>query len=263
MMIAHLSDPHLMAGAFAAEPAAGLTEVIDRMLSLIPRPDCVLITGDLANNGHPDEYAVLHAILRRCPMPVHLTTGNHDDRAAMLAEFGGTRFLGGGTATSYVVEYPDATIVVADSRLPDGDNGVAGRLGPDQVAWLDTALAARPDVPALVCLHHPPTPVGVPFFDSVRLRDGEALGAVIAAHPRVVRVLAGHVHRVISVPFAGSLVTTAPSTFRQVELRLVPTGRPTLMAEPSGFLLHLLSGTHCVTHVVPTASRPAPFRPSD
>jgi 3',5'-cyclic-AMP phosphodiesterase len=247
MRIAHLSDTHLMTGPFAAEPAAGAARAIGRLLAITPRPDCVVITGDLADTGSPEEYAALHAILRRCPVPVHLTTGNHDDPAALLAEFGGTPFLGGGGSLSYAVEYPEATIIAADSRL---DGSPAGYLGPSQLAWIDQTLRARPEVPAFVCLHHPPLPIGIPYLDGMRLNDGPELRDTIARHPHVVRVLAGHVHRVISAPFAGSLMTVAPSTYRQSALRMQDAEPPGYLAEPTGFLLHLLDGTDCVTHSV-------------
>src|SRR6202030_1729099 len=98
------SDPHLTRGPLAAQPAAGLAGAIGRLLSIEPRPDCVVITGDLADTGHP-------------------------------------------------VEYPQATIVIANSWV---HGSPAGYLGPDQLAWIDRVLGARPDVPALVGLHHPP-----------------------------------------------------------------------------------------------------------
>jgi 3',5'-cyclic-AMP phosphodiesterase len=256
MRIAHLSDSHLTIGPLAAQPAAALAQAIGRLLWISPRPDCVVITGDLADHGHPEEYAALHAILRRCTVPVHLATGNHDDPDALRAEFAGTRFLAGGDRTSYAVEYPEATVVVADSHIPGNP---AGYLGPDQLGWLDQTLAARPEVPAFVCLHHPPVPVGLPHLDGMRLTDGPELGKVIGRHPHVVRVLAGHIHRVISAPFAGSLVTVAPSTYKQTDLRLHDAEPPGYLNEPSGFLLHLLDGVDCVTHSVAVSHASAVF----
>ena len=218
-----------MRGPFAAQPAAGLADAIGRLLSVEPRPDCVVITGDLAGTGHPDEYATLRDILRRCPVPVHLLPGNHDDPAALIARFGDTPYLGNGVSPSYTVEYPRATLVIANSWV---QGSPAGCLGPAQLAWIDQALGARRDVPAFVCLHHPPVPVGIPFLDGMILDDAAGLAEVIEKHPHVVRVLAGHVHRDTSALFAGTMMTTAPSTWRQAALRLHDAEPPGLCHRP-------------------------------
>jgi 3',5'-cyclic AMP phosphodiesterase CpdA len=247
MRIAHLSDPHLARGPLAAQPAANLADAIGRVLAVEPRPDCIVITGDLADTGHPEEYAALHAILRRCPVPVHLMPGNHDDPDALIARFGDTPFLDDGLSTKYAVEYPEATIIVADSWRPEDP---AGQLGPDQLSWIDRTLAARPQVPAFVCLHHPPLALGMPFLDSIMLTDAAEFADVIQRHPHVVRVLTGHVHRTVSAMFAGTLLAVAPSTFRQSALRMHDTELPGYLPEPTSFLLHLLDGADCVTHSV-------------
>ena len=256
MRIAHLSDPHLMRGPLAAQPAANLAEALGRALAIEPRPDCVVITGDLADTGHPDEYAALRTILRPCPVPVHLMAGNHDDPSALIAKFGDTEYLGHGVSPSYVVEYPQATLVIANSWI---HGSPAGYLGPDQLAWIDRTLAARPEVPAFVCLHHPPLPVGIPFFDGMILTDAAALAEVVSRHPHVARVLAGHVHRDVSALFAGTLMTAAPSTYRQSALRLRDAEPPGFTGDPTGFLLHVLDGSGWVTHSV-TASHAAAVR---
>src|SRR3954453_19690734 len=49
VLLAHLSDPHLRSGPLGAAPARGLHLALARVLALDPRPDRVVITGDLAD----------------------------------------------------------------------------------------------------------------------------------------------------------------------------------------------------------------------
>ena len=239
MRIAHLSDPHLMRGPLAALPAANLADAIGRVLAIEPRPDCVVITGDLADTGHPDEYGALRTIVRRCPVPVHLAAGNHDDPAALIAKFGDTPFLGNGVSASYAVEYPQATLVVSNSWIHGSPAGTSAR-----TSWPGSTgrWPAWPEVPAFVCVHRPPVPVGIPFLDGMILTDAAEFAAVIQRHPHVARVLSGHVHRDVSAMFAGTLMTIAPSTYRQSALRLRDAQPPGYVAEPTSFLLHVLDG---------------------
>ncbi|SCG56098.1 phosphodiesterase [Micromonospora halophytica] len=247
MLVAQLSDPHLTTGVLAAAPAAGLHRALGRVLALRPRPDCVVISGDLVDQGRPDEYAALREVLGRYPLPVHLVTGNHDDRESLLDAFGGTPYLGGGFSAYYHVDHAELTVAALDSLVP-GEGG--GRLGEDQLGWLDGVLAGRPDVPALVFLHHPPVALGVPAADAIRLADGDALAAVIRRHPHVARVAAGHLHRPATTAFASTVLTVAPSTWRQASLTISPDEEIGWVDEPTAFLLHVVEPGGCVTHTV-------------
>ncbi len=256
MLIAQLSDSHLRLGPLAGEPSTQLHRALGRVLDLRPRPDCVLITGDVADHGKAEEYQAFLEIAEGFPLPVHLVVGNHDDAQAMVSVFGGTGYLGGGRSSHYAVDYAEARIVVLDSAVP---GSMSGRLDDAQLNWLDSVLAERTAVPAVVCLHHPPIDVGIPFLDSIKLDNADALAAVLGRYSQVRRVLAGHVHRAIVGGFAGSTVAIAPSTFRQATLDLAIAGPSGYVHEPPGFLLHLLEATGCVTHVVPTMDGPVGY----
>lgn len=247
MFLAHLSDPHLVDGPLGAAAATRLQAALEQVLGLEAQPDCVVITGDLTEHGDPQGYEALRGVLAHFPLPVHLLAGNHDSSVELSRAFAGTGYLGGGASTRYAVSYPEATVVVLDSSKPASE---AGELGEEQLSWLEQTLAGCADRPALVCLHHPPVRVGIPFFDAMNLLDRQALAEVVAKHRHVVRVLAGHVHRPITAPFAGTTMTVAPSAYRQSELRLLDVAGMRSVGKPMGFLLHWIDGSHCVTHLV-------------
>lgn len=202
MLVAHLSDSHLTSGVLGAEPAAGLVLAIGRAVALQPQPDVLLISGDLVERGTAEEYQVPREVLARSPLPVHLATGNHDRRVPLLATFAGTAHLpgldpgrdAGAGRIRYVVEGAAARVVVLDSLVEPRteDSGVrgAGRLGRDQLDWLEQSLDARPLTPTLLALHHPPIPVGIPFLDAMMLLDADDLREVLTRHGQVRGVLA-------------------------------------------------------------------------
>lgn len=257
MLIAHLSDPHVTVGALAGPPAVALARAVERLRALDPPPDLVVVTGDLADRGRPEEYAQLAELLNPLDAPVHLVTGNHDDRHALRAAFADLQPspLADQTAC-YAVSYPGLRLLVCDSLRPGRDDG---RLGTEQLAWLDGELGRHPDTPAMVCLHHPPITTGVHVMDMIGLEDTPALGEVLGRHPQVVRVLAGHLHRPVTGSLAGVVVSVAPSTYRQVHLDLRASAPGGFVDEPPAFLLHRLDGASCVTHQLPISHSGPPL----
>ena len=68
-----------------------------------------------------------------------------------------------------------------------------GRLGEDQLAWLDARLAEDAGRRTSVCTIRRRRS-GSELMDPIRLLDGDALAAVVDRHPHVVAMLVGHAH---------------------------------------------------------------------
>jgi len=262
MLIAQISDTHIKPEGRLAyrrvDTALFLARAVDHVRALIPAPDVVLLTGDLVDAGLEDEYLRLRSLLAPLPMPVYVIPGNHDARAPLRRVFGGDGYLPpDGEYLHYVVEHYPVRLVGLDTLVP-GQGG--GRLGPDRLAWLDARLGEAPARPTLVFMHHPPFKTGVEGMDAQWLEDGEALGAVIRRHPQVEGVTCGHVHRAIHARWAGTVVTTAPSSAHQVTLDLRRPGGLTWMLEPPAYLLHLWrEGAGLVTHTSHIGAFPGPY----
>ncbi len=262
MIIAQISDLHICAGGKPVgghvDTAGALQRAVAQLGALVPAPDVVLATGDLVDDASDAAYGVLLDLLGPLGMPVLPIPGNHDDRAALRRAFARHAWVAGcADRVRYVADDWPVRLIALDTLVPGATHG---GLDQDDVAWLDSQLAAAPRRPTLVFLHHPPFATGMPGMDALGLRDGRAaLAGVIARHPQVERVVAGHVHRSIQARWQGTVASTAPSTAHQIVLDLRPDAVGAYAFEPPGYHLHVWTGDALVTHLVPIGSFPGPF----
>jgi 3',5'-cyclic-AMP phosphodiesterase len=262
MIIAQISDFHIRAGGKPlgghVDTARALERCVAHLGALVPAPDVVLATGDLVDDESDAAYGLLLDILSPLKMPVLPIPGNHDGRAALLRAFARHAHVGGcGDRVRYLADDWPVRLIALDTLVPGATHGA---LDSDDVAWLGARLAEAPQRPTLVFLHHPPFATGMPAMDALGLRVGAAaLGDVVARHPQVERIVAGHVHRSIQTRWRGTLASTAPSTAHQIVLDLRPDAVGAYTFEPPGHHLHVWTGDALVTHLVPIGSFPGPF----
>lgn len=242
-LIAQISDPHLKAGGKLSYGVVDTLGALQRMVAhlnaSVPRPDVVVVSGDLVDFGRADEYAVLAPVLAELTMPFYLVPGNHDDRQQLLAAFGGQQCLPVGHGVEGPLDWVEDTypirLIGLDSTIP-GAHG--GHLSDAQLAWLDRCLGERPDTPTLLILHHPPFITGIGHMDREPFVNASAFEAVVARHPQVERIVCGHLHRPIQKRFGGSLVNVCPGTSHQIVLDLQADAPAHFGLEPAGYLLH-------------------------
>ena len=264
MIVAQLSDPHIVApGKLFRCPVQGTAPEAERLYrefdtapylasavaalnALVPRPDIVVVTGDLVENGMPEEYEHLRALLAPLAMPVFVIAGNHDVRAPLRDAFRGDGYLPADGFLQYAVgDYP-LRLVALDTVVPGKHHGA---LCAERLGWLERTLAAQPARPTLILMHHPPFATGITYMDKYGLDNNAGLAEIVARHPQVERILCGHLHRAIDRRFAGTVAGTAPSTAHQIRLNLVADAQISFIFEPPGYQLHLWQeGSGLVTH---------------
>jgi 3',5'-cyclic AMP phosphodiesterase CpdA len=236
-----------------------LARCVQEILRLRRQPDVVIATGDLVDLGIAEEYAYLRQLLAPLPMPVYLIPGNHDERGALRAAFPDHAYLRQWPPfVQYAIEDWPLRIVALDTVIP-GQGG--GELCEERLAWLERTLAAQPDKPTLVIMHHPPFPSLIDPMDKPGLPGSDGLEKVIARHAQVERVLCGHVHRPIQVRFGGTLASICPSPAHQVALDFEPGAALSYIMEPPGFQLHgWREGFGVVSHTVFIGDFAGPFQ---
>ena len=253
MLIAQITDIHL--GFDPGNPDEFNRQRLDRTLralvELSPRPDLLLATGDIADDGDDREsYQRFKEIIADLPFPVLPAMGNHDAREPFLALFPETPSADG--FIQYTLEDFPVRFIVLDT-LEVGRHG--GGFCETRAAWLRARLAEDGERPTVIVLHHPPVETGLSWMTEnpeaewvLRLRE------IVEAQDNIIAMIAGHLHRPIVTSWAGTTLAVCPSTAPQVALDLNsidpehPDDRPMIVADHPYYALHYWNGRQLITH---------------
>jgi Icc protein len=187
--------------------AESLQRVLDHYAASDWRADRVLITGDLIQDDSAEAYDRFRELLLPLNLRMHCVPGNHDIRDLMQAVCRQPPF-------SYCAkeEIKDWLLLGLDSCI-SGDAG--GEIVDDEFERLEASISTSQARHVLVCLHHPPVPMGSKWLDTVNLKNGEELLARLQESGRVRLLVFGHVHQEYEAEHNGILVVGTPSTCRQ------------------------------------------------
>lgn len=194
-MIVQISDTHIVERGRLlydkADTARHLAETVSEINAMRPRPDAVLITGDLVERPGPETYGHFRDLVEPLQMPTFLMPGNHDDPQLMSEFFADTlMFPGRAPLYQYVIEDLACRVVMLNSHF---DQSELPTFGPRRLAWLEKTLAES-DRPTLVAIHHPPMKTGVGFIDMAGSDWYREFGRAVNRNGHVIKVICGHGH---------------------------------------------------------------------
>lgn len=217
--IVQLSDPHIPGAGFLfdrIDACARVQASVEMMAAAGCRPDVLILSGDVANQGEAEAYVrlrpVIDAALRRLGAKLLVAPGNHDDVALLRAHLLGRAPARG--PLDEVLRVGGLRLIGMDSSVP---GEVHGELDEAQLEALAGELAEPAADGTVLVVHHPPIWSTTPMSELVALREPQRLGAVIRGSD-VRLVLSGHTHRVSAGTFAGVPVWISPSTGSQADV---------------------------------------------
>jgi len=169
--------------------------------------DIVAVTGDLIQDDSREAYERFCELMTPLGLPVHCVPGNHDVRSLMSDAVSMPPFYYCDT-----LKIGKWLIVGVDSCL-DGD--AAGEISDSEMRRLEQTIEDADGPNILVCLHHPPLPLGSQWLDQVGLRNGDAFLQLISRSGTVRGVLFGHVHQAFDQHHGDIRIIGTPSTCTQ------------------------------------------------
>jgi 3',5'-cyclic AMP phosphodiesterase CpdA len=194
-LLVQISDTHIVERGKLlygqADTAHHLAETVSEINAMRPRPDAVLVTGDLVEHPGPITYSHFADLIAPLEVPAFLMPGNHDDPQAMAAYFAGSpMFPTAAPHYQYAIEHFPLRILMLNSHYDDSE---LPYFGERRMTWLEEALAES-SRPTLVAIHHPPMRTGIEFIDMVGAQWYAGLGGLLKRHDHVVKVICGHGH---------------------------------------------------------------------
>lgn len=263
MLIAQLSDMHvskpgrLFGGR--KDTRAAFARALSRIGALNPKPDLLLLSGDLAETGAAEEYDFIAEQLSRITCPVAAIPGNHDIREEMLRKLPHYATAQEGGHLSFVHDALPLRVLGLDTIIPGAVNG---ELCEQRLAWLERTLEVGRGKPTLIAMHHPPVKTGFLAMDNYGIRHGtEAFTAIVARYAADIRaIVSGHVHRTILGNLAGVPVLIAPASSLAFELDLGERPSLNFVEEPPQFLVHTWNAeTGLTSHIAFIETFGGPF----
>src|ERR1700731_489334 len=128
VLIAQISDLHIKPpGSLAygrVDTASALERCVVALNAFRPKPDLVVISGDLADTPTAEEYEHLKRLLAPLELPFVGIPGNHDSRELMRAAFPQAYAFPAG-ALNQRVEIGGLDPVLLDSSVPRKTHGEA------------------------------------------------------------------------------------------------------------------------------------------
>jgi len=268
MRILHVSDLHLRGDGRLSfrvvDTQACLVTAARHLAKLGQKPDCMVITGDLADSGDAGAYKILYETFHQFEAPVYAIPGNHDRRDRMRENLPGWCPTDPAIAPHicYTVDLGTARLVMLDTMQPGSHSG---HFTPRVAEWLATILREKPEAPTLLFMHHPPFLTGMGAMDEP-FENLDAFASLVRQYPNL-RLCCGHMHRPIATVWQGLAAVSAPALSMQIELDLSETGGDAFRMETPGYLLHHWNQNAWNTHVCqvqsePTFAGPFPFADS-
>jgi 3',5'-cyclic AMP phosphodiesterase CpdA len=246
-----MGGPDPLYGAVDSE--ARLIQLFEEVRASGARPEAVIFTGDLADQGDPDAYAKLRAIVEpACEdmgAKVIWAMGNHDNRANFRTGLLDEPANDAPVDRSYFIN--GLRVITLDTSVPGYHHG---ELSQAQLEWLARELETPAPDGTILALHHPPVPSVLDLAVLVELRDQAKLEAVVR-NSDVRTILAGHLHYSTTASFGGIPVSVASATCYTQDLNVAVGGTRGRDGGQAFNLVHVYE--HTIVHsVVPLGSAP-------
>ena len=173
---AQISDTHIRPDYTTIDDLKLTVAQINSMDSV----DFVLVTGDITHKGDKESIIIAKQILDSLDIPYYVIPGNHDTKFGEQCIVDFVEVFG---ASNFIFQHDSCAFVGINTGQLNSSNG---RVGDEELLWLDSVLNGLPvDMTKFIISHHPLQEDDIDNFQD--------LSNVLMQH-RISCILSGHYH---------------------------------------------------------------------
>lgn len=210
MNIIHMSDLHLTADKktiWGVNTYSQFMKALKKIQS-IGNIDCIIVTGDIANDGKLETYNYANHKFAELGVPTFWCYGNHDNISVMnngCLSF--VQICNDAELNGYRIIFINSIKVDKDNPLYNCSKGYISEIELDRVR---TILDSETEHPVIIAMHHPSIEPGGWLTNKI-LKNRLQFNQFITSY-NVTCVLYGHIHYFTQVKLNNTLYTSSSST---------------------------------------------------
>ena len=210
MKIIHMSDLHLTSDKhpiWGVDTYEQFTKALNSIGS-IPNIDCIVVSGDIADDGNLLTYQYADDMLNSLSIPVLWCPGNHDNIETFFDFAESSKSIIKNPITINGIQLIPLNTVAPDESYPNL-NRSRGVLFENDFQYLSNSISGQ-DNPSILVMHHPSIDPGGWMTNKI-LKNRELFNDTIQHYRNIFLILYGHIHYHMIHKQYGKTFVSAPS----------------------------------------------------
>ena len=212
--LVQVTDTHLFAKTSSTLNKVNTLDTLNKVFDCIQcnenRVDCLIATGDIAQDASSKAYEHFMLSVEKFAVPFRWIPGNHDDVGLMQMISRGTNYC------EKTLRIGTWLIMLLDTSVK---HEVSGLLSETELEFLEKTLDFfKQDVKirnVLICLHHNPIKMKDSWYEDIGLQNRLDFFDAIKKFSKVRCLVFGHLHQELDLEYKGIRLLCTPSTCTQ------------------------------------------------
>jgi len=208
VVVLQITDLHILADSHkemaGVDTEQSFKQILKQAYLQHRKIDCILVTGDLAQNPCQSSYQRIAKELARYNTRTICLPGNHDDFSLMQ------QYLNSAQVNCDKQLILKGWQIISLNSKKEADQG--GYLETKELDFLDEQLKSHAHLHTVIAVHHHPVPTKSLWMDKMIIKNNDQLFTLLLKYPQVKAITCGHIHQQLDISENNIRIYGSPAT---------------------------------------------------